>query len=343
MLKKIFITGLMNILPTLLVIAILLIAYNFLTQNLGAPINNLIKKQLAGNWKHVAINYLNIDETLYQTVKFETYEELVKRVQSSSLSFHDAKINLENAKAKFTEQATDFIQKKETSSDPEYIKFLEEKIAKIREASGLKELEKNLQKENIKLKQDIVRENEIRLSKQKFIEDTPKKLKESIDKKYPDVIGLFIALLIIFFIGVIITTVAGKSLKHYWERTLSSLPLVKMIYPYAKQLTEFIFNENKTLEFKSVVIVEYPRKGIYSMGFPTGEFNVPELNKNKMTVFIPSSPTPVTGYTIIVDTSDVIQISMTVEEAVRFCITGGVIKPDLFKNGLGLLEDKKKI
>jgi uncharacterized membrane protein len=214
------------------------------------------------------------------------------------------------------------------------MRFLDQKIQKIRESSGLNEAERIYQQENIRLRKEIERENEIRLTRRKWGDTRAQKLRDEINEKYPDIIGLLLAFVIIFLVGVLITTFAGRTLKHLWERAVSSLPLVRKLYPYTKQLTEFLFEEKKTSEFRSVALVEYPRKGIFALGFPTGEIRLhtsPDAVK-KITMFIPSSPTPFTGYTIIVDESELTPLHITVEEAIRFCITGGVVKPDFFRN-----------
>lgn len=340
--KKIFFAGLANILPALLVISILVIAYNFLENRIGAPVNKLIKKQLASGWKNFAVTYMNIDPELYEPLKTETYEDVVRRVQHSSVPFFNANTNFENARKKFEKQATPFIQKKESSSDPEYIQYLETKIENIRETTGLITAEKKLEVENVRLRREISRENEIRLTKAKLKDSRPDRLKNEINSKYPAYVGLLIALFLIFITGMIFTTVAGRSLSRFWEKTMTALPLVKNLYPYTKQLTEFLFSEKKKPEFTSVALIEYPRKGIFALGFPTGEVNLSILNgtHKKITIFIPSSPTPFTGYTIFINEDEVIPVNITVEEAIRLCITGGVVKPS---NMLPVPEENKKV
>ena len=111
--KKIFVTGLIHILPTLLVVSILVIAYNFLDKSIGGPINHLIKRKLAGNWKQIAIQYLKIDPDLYRPSYQESFEELVRRVQRSSVEFNQAKLALDEARKSFEKQATPLLQKKE--------------------------------------------------------------------------------------------------------------------------------------------------------------------------------------------------------------------------------------
>jgi uncharacterized membrane protein len=97
-----------------------------------------------------------------------------------------------------------------------------------------------------------------------------------------------------------------------------------------KQLVDFLFSENETPRFSGVVAVEYPRKGIWSVGFMTGESlkTIEDKLPDSVTIFIPSSPTPFTGYTITVPKKDTIDLPLTVEEAIRFAVSGGVLVPD---------------
>jgi uncharacterized membrane protein len=116
------------------------------------------------------------------------------------------------------------------------------------------------------------------------------------------------------------------------------VPVIRKVYPYIKQLVDFLINDEDKPKFSRVVAVEYPRKGIWSVGFMTGgslqtiEKQIPD----SITVFIPSSPTPFTGYTITVQKKDTVDLPISVEEAIRFAVSGGVLVPDhqIMANGL---------
>ena len=113
------------------------------------------------------------------------------------------------------------------------------------------------------------------------------------------------------------------------EGGLVKLPGIKQIYPSVKQVTDFFFSDRQ-VQYSRVVIVEYPRKGIWSLGLVTntGMRTVDEsLPGELLTVFVPSSPTPVTGYTITVRRDEVIDLPISIDEALRFTISGGVIQP----------------
>ena len=102
------------------------------------------------------------------------------------------------------------------------------------------------------------------------------------------------------------------------------------MYPYVKQVVDFFFSDERPIKFNRVVAVEYPRKGIWSVGFLTGD-SLPSIQTKlgeSVTVFVPSSPTPFTGYTITIRREDIIELPLTVEEAIRFAVSGGVLVPD---------------
>jgi len=107
------------------------------------------------------------------------------------------------------------------------------------------------------------------------------------------------------------------------------LPFFKQIYPAIKEIAVFLFSRDK-LAFKNVVIVEYPRKGLYSFGFLTNESNqrlCKLTNQDLCNVFIPSAPGPITGYVIMVPRKDLIMTDIPIDEAVKFIVSGGVVNP----------------
>jgi len=150
--------------------------------------------------------------------------------------------------------------------------------------------------------------------------------------------GFILALIGVCVVGMILASVVGKSLWRYVERLIMNVPVFKRVYPYVKQITDFLFaGERKEKLFLRVVGVEYPRKGIWSIGMVTGE-GITKLTdnfrKNYLTVLIPTSPTPFTGFVIMVPEKETMDLDMTVEEALRFTVSGGVITPATkFKDG----------
>jgi uncharacterized membrane protein len=151
-------------------------------------------------------------------------------------------------------------------------------------------------------------------------------------KKYKlHLIGFVIAIIVVYFVGLFLASFIGRTTWKLVENTIGRMPLVRAIYPNIKQVTDFLFGEHK-LEFSGVVAVPYPRLGIWSLGLLTGppmRLIAEATGEELVTVFVPSSPTPVTGYTITVARREMIELAISVDEAVRFIISAGVIKPGM--------------
>ena len=142
--------------------------------------------------------------------------------------------------------------------------------------------------------------------------------------------ALLLAVVFVYALGWSLTSIFGRRLMGWTDRFFSWLPVVRFIYPHAKQLSEFLFGARK-FKFNRVVAIEYPRKGIYTIGFVTsgGIDKLSDAHGHRMlAVFVPTSPTPFTGWTVLVDEREVTPVDMTVDQAVRFAVTCGVITPD---------------
>ena len=156
--------------------------------------------------------------------------------------------------------------------------------------------------------------------------------KERIEQVWQDYfwwVGFVLAVIAIYIFGRFVASFIGRGIWRLTERTLLRMPLIRAIYPYVKQVTDFLFSERK-IEFSRVVAVEYPRKGVWSVGLVTGAGMRTLQNASGtdlLTVFIPSSPTPVTGYTVTVRRDEVIDLPMSIDSALRFTVSGGVIIP----------------
>lgn len=144
-----------------------------------------------------------------------------------------------------------------------------------------------------------------------------------------NLIGLAVAVILFYLAGRILGGFLGRKLIHRVERLLGRLPVFKQVYPYVKQVVEFLLGEPR-IELKRIGLVEYPRTGIWSLGFITGKPSPAwhqAAGQELLTLFIPSSPTPFTGYTITVPRNAVIELDITPEEAFRFTVSGGVLTP----------------
>ena len=145
----------------------------------------------------------------------------------------------------------------------------------------------------------------------------------------PPIIGVLLSLLLVLWLGWLVGGFVGRRFMQHVDRTMTLIPVVKSVYPHSKQLVEFFF-EKKKLEFDTVVAVPYPNDASFAVAFVTnGSLRSLDAASGKelLCVFVPSSPMPMTGWTIFVDAAKVVPLPMTVDEAVRIIMTGGVLLP----------------
>ncbi|MBC8522771.1 DUF502 domain-containing protein [PVC group bacterium] len=148
--------------------------------------------------------------------------------------------------------------------------------------------------------------------------------------RWMNLLGLLVAAVIVYISGRLVGGWLGRTAYRRIEKIMIAVPVIRKVYPYIKQLVDFLINDNDTPKFSSVVAVQYPRKGIWSVGFLTGPtlHTLEREAPDSVTIFIPSSPTPFTGYTITVPRKDTLDLPISVEEAIRFSVSGGVLVPD---------------
>ena len=141
-------------------------------------------------------------------------------------------------------------------------------------------------------------------------------------------VGIIAIFIISFLLGLISNYILGKELIHLSEEIINKLPVVNTVYASVKKMNEVLFLQKGKEVQRRVCAVEYPRKGIWSIGFATGE-GPSEIKRRKRArftnVFIPNTPAPATGFTIVVPTKDVMFLDMSVEEALRIIVSGGTI------------------
>lgn len=143
-------------------------------------------------------------------------------------------------------------------------------------------------------------------------------------------LGLIVAIVLFYLAGVVFGGLFGRALYQQLERFITRIPVIKQVYPHVKQVVDLILGE-KQMAFSKVVLFEYPRKGIWTIGFVTNsgmKAVAGAAGEDAVTVFIPSTPTPFTGFTITVPRSSTIDINLSVDEAIRFVLTGGVLIPE---------------
>ena len=146
---------------------------------------------------------------------------------------------------------------------------------------------------------------------------------------YLNLVGLLVAVVAVWLAGRLVGGFLGRQIHRRLEGLLTSVPLVKHIYPHVKQVVDFLLSDDKPIKFNRVIAIEYPRKGIWSIGLVTGEGmkSMRSASGDAITVFIPSSPTPFTGYTITVPKAEAIELDLSIDEALRFVVTAGVLAP----------------
>ena len=140
---------------------------------------------------------------------------------------------------------------------------------------------------------------------------------------------LSIFLLVLYLLGKFMAAGIGRFFGNVLERVITRLPVVRSVYSGVKQVSDFMFNERE-IEFTRVVAIEYPRKGIWSIGFVTSESFADircAANEPVLAVFIPCSPLPLTGYTVHCLRSECIDLNMTFDQACQFTISCGVVVP----------------
>jgi len=145
------------------------------------------------------------------------------------------------------------------------------------------------------------------------------------------VIPLFLSIFILamYFLGKFLAAGIGRVVWNLFERGILQLPLVRNVYSSVKQVTDFMFRETE-FEYTRVVAVEYPRKGCWSLGFVTSESMLDiraAANEPVAAVFVPSSPMPVTGWTITFLRSEIVDLNLSIDQAFQFIISCGVVVP----------------
>ena len=142
-------------------------------------------------------------------------------------------------------------------------------------------------------------------------------------------LGAVLTAVIVFVTGMIVTNLFGMQLFSIGERILQRIPLVRSIYASVKQVTESMFSSGKS--FRKVVLVEYPRKGMWSLAFQTGtgaEEVRDKTGRDVTNVFIPTTPNPTSGFFLMVPREDVIELDMRVDDGLKMLLSVGVVVPE---------------
>lgn len=143
-------------------------------------------------------------------------------------------------------------------------------------------------------------------------------------------IGVLITVLIILLTGLIVTNIVGRQLLLMGDKMIGHIPLVRTIYASVKQVSQTLFKPGGQ-SFRKVLLVEYPRAGMWSIAFQTGD-GTPEVTNLQngepmVSIFIPTTPNPTSGFLMLVPRKDVVELEMTVDQALKFVISLGVMQP----------------
>lgn len=141
-------------------------------------------------------------------------------------------------------------------------------------------------------------------------------------------LGVILSLILLVSTGVFATNFFGQRLMSWGESILSKIPLVRSIYNSVKQVINTVLSTNSDA-FRKVLLIEYPRKGLWSIGFQTGAVN-PEIsnktNEELISLFIPTTPNPTSGFLIMIPKQEAIELNMSIDEALKFIISLGVMQ-----------------
>jgi uncharacterized membrane protein len=145
--------------------------------------------------------------------------------------------------------------------------------------------------------------------------------------------GVILIVIVVLLTGVLVANFVGRAFVGGWESLLDRIPIVRAIYSAAKNFAEIVFSDSSQ-SFKKVLLIEYPRKGLYSLAFQTasklGEIE-DRTGEDVVCCFVPTTPNPTSGFIIILPRKDIIELDMEVDEALKMIISLGVVVPNWSK------------
>jgi uncharacterized membrane protein len=142
-------------------------------------------------------------------------------------------------------------------------------------------------------------------------------------------LGIVLTVVIVLVTGIVVANLAGRKLVGVWEALLARIPLVRSVYSASKQVLETVFGAGGQ-SFRKVLMIEYPRRGLYTLAFQTG-VGVGEVQdkteQELITVFVPTTPNPTSGFVILVPRDEVLELDMSVEDGLKMIMSLGVVTP----------------
>ena len=144
-------------------------------------------------------------------------------------------------------------------------------------------------------------------------------------------IGALLTLMVVFLTGLITANILGQKLVQFWEGILSRIPVVKSLYYSVKQVSDTLFSSSGEA-FRKALLVEYPRKGTWTIAFLTGQPGgdvVNHLHGEYVSVYVPTTPNPTSGFFLMMPKADVVELDMSVDTALKYIISMGVVAPPM--------------
>ncbi|MBI5862175.1 MAG: DUF502 domain-containing protein [Rugosibacter sp.] len=154
-------------------------------------------------------------------------------------------------------------------------------------------------------------------------------------------VGTLLTLLVIFLTGLVTANIVGQRLLRFWEGVLARIPVVKSIYYSVKQVSDTLFSGSGEA-FRKVLLVRYPHPEAWAVAFQTGNpaWDIADMLPDEYVgIFIPTAPSPVNGFFFFVKRKDVIELDMSVDDALKYIVSMGVVTPPM-KNPLGRAQNQ---
>jgi uncharacterized membrane protein len=144
-------------------------------------------------------------------------------------------------------------------------------------------------------------------------------------------VGMLFTFFVIILLGVIARHFFGVEFQRTWERMLSRVPVARSIYAGVKQLLEAIFTSEQSSRFNRVVMIEYPRRGVYALAFTTGPARgevQAAVEEGMINCFLPTTPNPTSGFYLLVPERDIVDVDLSVEDAFKIVMSAGLVTPE---------------
>jgi len=144
-------------------------------------------------------------------------------------------------------------------------------------------------------------------------------------------LGVVLVFLVLISTGAFASNVAGRWLVNQWDKLFTHIPIVKSIYTSVKKVSDTLFSSNGNA-FRKAVLIQYPRQGAWTIAFQTGTPSgevASHIGAGHISVYVPTTPNPTSGFFLLVPAADVMELNMSVDEALTYVISMGAVSPDL--------------